>query len=176
MVLSAWESMHAIHRQLTQRGFFSQFVGSMIQYRHPKKPELSMGLVVDEDPWRTAGKHGQFRFQLTNTTFGPDADMQEEAQALLNALSKEGLQLHGDFDVAEFKDAIAADAMHAMQAACHDGHGLHDAFKAYLKAIHDALKGDMEKTKNADGRKMNAAMETKIKQKQNAVAVSRKKK
>src|SRR3989338_3406843 len=107
MPLSAWESMNAIHRQLTQRGFFSQFVGSMIQYRHPKQPELSVALLVDEDPRRTAKKHGQFRYQLTNTTFVPDAAVQEEAQALLNELSREGLQLHGDFDVADFKGAIA---------------------------------------------------------------------
>ncbi len=132
--------MHAIHRQLSDRGFFSQFVGSMIQYRHPKQPELSVGLSIEENPWRTAGKHGQFRYQLTNTTFVPVASVREEAQSLLNDLMQSGLKLHGDFDVADFKNAIDAQAYRTLQAACQKGHGMHDALKSYLKAIHDALK------------------------------------
>jgi len=147
---SAWKSIHAINHQLSSRGFFSQFVGSMIQYRHPKQPELSVGLSIEENPWRTAGKHGQFRYQLTNTTFVPVASVREEAQSLLNDLMQSGLKLHGDFDVAEFKGAIAADAMRAMQAASLSGLGMRDAFKTYLKAIHDALKesvtGQKQKT------------------------------
>lgn len=147
MVSSAFESMHTIHSSLSARGFFSQFVGSMIQYRHPRKPELSVGLSVDEDPWRTACKHGRFRYQLTNTTYVPDKALREEAQALLNELADEGVALHGDFDVLEFKGRIAPEAMRAMQAACQSGESMHEAFKAYLKAIHDAVK---EKTENAN--------------------------
>ncbi len=154
--------MQSIHRQLSSRGFFSQFVGSMIQYRHPRQPELSVGLSVDENPWRAAGKHGEFRFQLTNTTFVPDAAVQEDAQGLLNDLMKAGLDLHGNFDVSQFKGAIAPDAMRAMHDACQSGQGLHDASKTYLKAIHDALKenteGENRPERKAELKKQKAAV------------------
>jgi len=140
MAHSAFEALHAIHSALSARGFFSQFVGSMIQYRHPQRPEWSVGLSVDENPWRAAVRHGEFRFQLTNTTFVPQADLQEEAQALLNNLQEEGLALHGDFDVGDLDASIAPDAVHTMKAACRQGSGMHEAFKIYLKAIHDSLK------------------------------------
>lgn len=146
MASPVFDAMRAIHASLCNRGFFSQFVGSMIQYRHPQKPELSLGLLIDEDPWRKAGKHGQFRYQLTNTTYVPQAALQEEAQDGLNELAVEGLTLHGGFDVSDFKDVIAPGAMHAMQSACRKGEGMHEAFKTYLKAVHDSLKQSENQT------------------------------
>ncbi len=140
MASSAFDAIRAIHASLCNHGFFSQFVGSMIQYRHPQKPELSLGLSIDEDPWRKAGRHGQFRYQLTNTTYVPQDELQEEAQGVLNDLAAQGLMLHGGFDVSDFRDVIAPNALRAMQTACRKSEGMHEAFKGYLKAVHDSLK------------------------------------
>ncbi|MBI5226381.1 hypothetical protein HY994_04035 [Candidatus Micrarchaeota archaeon] len=136
---SAVEAVMKIHSALTSRGFFSQFVGSMIQYRDPKIPDVSLGLVFEENPYRSAGKHGQFRYKLINTTFVADDAVREKAQEHLNDLFAEGLTLEANFDVSDFKGIIAPSALKTMEDACRDGIVLREAFKVYLKAVHDVL-------------------------------------
>ncbi|MDP2717888.1 MAG: hypothetical protein Q8P02_04045 [Candidatus Micrarchaeota archaeon] len=137
-ILSVMRDNHAF---LTKNGFSSQFLGSMVEYRLRKKPEVSVAFQIKEHPYRKPHAHGFLLYRLLNSSFLQTDEVREEAQAVVWAMKEKQMVLEAGFDFAALKPALAP-ATFASLKKTFSSHGpTREAFKNLLNDVHGHLAG-----------------------------------
>lgn len=136
---NALADLQRIHDHLQSQGFSSQFMGSMIEYRLKKKPEVSICIQIKEHPYRKPHAHGLLLYRVLNSSFLQPDEIKEHAQGIVWQMVQDGFSLEQSMDVSDLKSAIQPATRKELQRVFSKHESTREAFKAMLHDVHAFL-------------------------------------